>query len=140
MTAQVKNLKFWDQPVPLEIAPMQPSLLEQSPPEVDNNVSGTSVVPLSGEEAEQVAEDTLQHLADVGFCLWRCRALKNQIVIIARPDYEVENRSGYPVYTLEELEMLDGSDEQHLRFINHAKKFGCTLISGERKGDKVEKL
>ena len=129
MTAQGKNLKFWDQPVPVEIAPMQASLLEQP-----------ATVRLTEEEAEQVAEDTLKHLAEVGFCLWRCRALKNQIIMIARPDCEVENLSGYPVYTLEELEMLDGSDEQHLRFINHAKKLGCTLISVERKETKVEKL
>jgi hypothetical protein len=95
---------------------------------------------MTQEEAEQVAADTLQHLADVGFCLWRCRALKNQIIMIARPDCEVENRSGYPVYTLKEIEMLDGSGEQHLRFINHLKKLGCTLISVERKENKVEKL
>ena len=139
MTAQGKNLKFWDQPVPVEIEPAQPSLLEQ-PATVEEKVPDLPAVTLTDEEAEQVAEDTLQHLADVGFCLWRCRALKNQIIMIARPDCEVENRAGYPVYTLEELEMLDGSDEQHLRFINHAKKFGCTLISVERKGDKVEKL
>ena len=139
MTAQGKNLKFWDQPVPVEIEPTQASLLEQ-PVSVEEKVPDLPAVTLSEEEAEQVAKDTLQHLADVGFCLWRCRNLKNQLIIIARPDCEVENKAGYPVYTLEELEMLDGSDEQHLRFINHAKKLGCTLISVERKENKVEKL
>ena len=138
MTRENENLKFWDQPVPVEIEAAQPSLLEQ--PATVKEVPGLPAVTLTYEEAEQVAADTLQHLADVGFCLWRCRTLKNQIIMIARPDCEVENKAGYPVYTLEELEMLDGSDEQHLRFINQAKKFGCTLISVERKGDKVEKL
>ena len=139
MTAQGKNLKFWDQPVPVEIEPMQASLLDQ-PASVEEKVPDLPAVTLSDKEAEQVAEDTLQHLADDGFCLWRCRALKNQIIMIVLSDCEVENRAGYPAYTLEELEMLDGSDEQHFRFINQAKKFGCTLISVERKGDKVEKL
>ena len=132
MTRVNENLKFWDQPVPVEIEPTQASLLEQ-PVSVEEKVPDLPAVTLSEEEAEQVAKDTLQHLADVGFCLWRCRNLKNQLIIIARPDCEVENKAGYPVYTLEELEMLDGSDEQHLRFINHAKKLGCTLISVERK-------
>ena len=54
MTAQGKNLKFWDQPVPVEIEPAQASLLEQ-PATVEEKVPDLPAVTLTDEEAEQVA-------------------------------------------------------------------------------------
>ena len=125
MTAQGKNLKFWDQPVPVEIEPAQPSLLEQPapPPMVDNQISGTSAdVPLSDEQAEQVAEDTLQHLADVGFCLWECRYLNDSVIMIVDKEMPPEAPSGYPVYSREELEKMDPLPISTVRLINHVKK------------------
>jgi hypothetical protein len=118
------SLPLWRQPAPVE----------------EINVEEIPMVSLTQEEAEGVAQVTREKLSSQGYCLWTCRALRNETIVIVRDKTVGHYPDGYPVYTLEEIELLDDLDVKQMRLINHAKKLGCTLISVERKENKVEKL
>lgn len=110
------SLPLWQQPAPVE----------------EKKIEEIPMVPLTQEEAEQTALKTREMLDSRGYCAWTCRALRNETVIIVRDKTTQNYPNGYPVYTLEELELLADLDVKQMRFINHAKKLGCELISVEK--------
>jgi hypothetical protein len=133
MTTQGKNLKFWDQPVPVEVEmePAQASLLEQPAPVQYNSPQ----VILSDAEAELVANETLKALDSRGYCLWRCTLLRGDFMMLVRDDLSENSYTGFPHYTLEEVEKLEEIQVSTLRLIHQIKKQsgGAIIISVEPK-------
>ena len=103
--AKKENLKFWEQPVAEEEKTKQLSF-EKTPLD----------------DAEQVANETLQAIDFQGFCLWRCTLLRGEIMMLVRNDLSENIETRYPLYTLEELEMMDELPASTIRLIYHIKK------------------
>jgi DNA repair ATPase RecN len=86
--------------------------------------------PLS--KAQEVARCTREHLASRGWCLWRCRALGDEVIVVVRDENVKGMPQGYAVYTEEELEKLfsGGVSDSTLRLVHAAKKVaGAVIIS-----------
>jgi hypothetical protein len=67
-----------------------------------------------------------------GWCLWKCGALDNDIIVVCRDEDSGGYPKGYPVYMEEELEILGRYDVNHdsLRLVHEAKKLaGARLIA-----------
>lgn len=77
---------------------------------------------------EEVVMITNELLATCGWCLWRCKNLDNDIVVVSL-DYTVKGfPSNYPVYTLAELDLIRTMNDGMLQYLHEAKKCGGAII------------
>jgi hypothetical protein len=93
---------------------------------------------LEGElrQAQEVAAQTYQLLASRGWCLWRCRALDNEVIVVLRDELITGFPAGYPTYLEQELECLLEADDSALKLIHEAKKLAGATITGVEKREK----
>ncbi|MDD5512081.1 MAG: hypothetical protein PHI12_14950 [Dehalococcoidales bacterium] len=83
-------------------------------------------------QAEDTARRTGELLGKRGWCLWKCGALDDDIVVVCRDEDSGGYPKGYPVYIEYELGMLGRDDVNHdsLRLIHEAKKLaGARLVN-----------
>lgn len=112
------GLDLWEQPAPVK-GPEVRELWE---------------VPLNIEQAQEIADQTLQLVHERGWCAWACSLFGGEKIIIIESDEIGDYPDGHPVYTLDELRKLDGSKPSTLRLVNLAKKLGgAQVISVEEK-------
>jgi len=104
-------------------------------------VAGTKRVPWSRsapelklkeikQSAEEVAQDTFRQLSTQGWCLWRCKLLNGEVIVVVRDELVEGIPAGYPVYTSGELLELLDVDDSMVRLIHEAKKKGGASIAG----------
>jgi hypothetical protein len=72
--------------------------------------------------AEEVATETRKLLEAQGWCPWRCSALDNDVIIVVIDELVGGYPMGYPVYTVQELDVITVLDDQLLRVTYKAKK------------------
>jgi hypothetical protein len=97
-----------------------------------------SIEPLSIEQAEQIADRTLELLASQGYCLWRCRAQGGQVIMVVDQALPQGAPAGYPTgipaYTLAEITLISHKPLSTLRLIDHIKsKSGAVVIPNDKK-------
>ncbi|MDD5509488.1 MAG: hypothetical protein PHI12_01560 [Dehalococcoidales bacterium] len=97
-------------------------------------------------QAEDAARRTGELWDKQGWCLWKCSALDDDIIVVCRDEVSAGYPKGYPVYIEYELDMLgrDKANHDSLRLIHEAKKLaGARVIGveGARRvlGDKLSK-
>lgn len=80
--------------------------------------------PAEPQLAEEVAAGTHRLLEDPGWCLWRCNALANDVIVVVRDELVTGYPAGYPVYTDQELIELvrEGVGVEAIRLVHEAKK------------------
>lgn len=83
--------------------------------------------------AEAVVAETQELLEDPGWCLWRCSALANDVIVIVRDELVAGFPAGYPVYTTQELVELAAADEGMIRIAHEAKKLLGAKIQEARR-------
>ena len=76
-------------------------------------------------EAIRVVERTREEIKKKGWCIWTCKNLDNDKIIVAADNYQFSMDVKYPVYTLSEIEDLAEKTEKYIRFIHTAKKEGA---------------
>jgi len=74
--------------------------------------------------AEEVAKRTSKLLGEKGWCLWKCRTLGGEGIVVVGGENDAKVPGGYPVYTEAELEELCGDDvsEATIRLVHEAKR------------------
>ena len=84
-------------------------------------------------QAEEVARRTSELLDKQGWCLWKCSALDDDIVVVCRDEADGGYPTGYPIYMEGELEKLsqDGINDKTLRLIHEAKKLTGARVTTE---------
>ncbi len=88
---------------------------------------------LSDEDAIKVAAETNQQLARKGWCAWKCAQLGGDIIIVAADSSITGLPAGYPVYTVEELQVQAKMTIPMMRLAHEAKKStGAQIISQEK--------
>jgi len=88
------------------------------------------------EQAQEVAKQTSELLNTPGWCLWKCRALNDEVIVVTRDELVSGIPGGYPVYTEQELEYLLEADDSTLRLVHEAKKqAGAVVIGTEERDD-----
>jgi len=80
---------------------------------------------------EEVARATTEALDTRGWCLWKCSALHDDVIVIMDPCSARGAPTGYPVYTTEELRLLGQLDSKTISLVHEAKKTGATIVSVE---------
>jgi hypothetical protein len=93
-------------------------------------------------QAEEVARHTEELLESCGWCLWRCEAMKGEIIAVAKDEGVKSIPPGVPVYTEAEMESLFSGEpvrRSTLRLVDEAKRLaGARVISRERaSGDRL---
>lgn len=84
-------------------------------------------------QAQEVAAQTRKLLETRGWCLWRCRALDDEVMVVLRDELVTSFPSGYPTYLEQELDDLLGVNDSTLRLIHEAKKLaGARIVDVER--------
>ncbi|MBA7712085.1 hypothetical protein ES703_121055 [subsurface metagenome] len=78
--------------------------------------------PSTAETAEGATAESSKLLEDQGWCLWRCRGLGDDIIVVIISELITSYPTGYPVYTLQELEDILPLDDQLLQAAHRAKK------------------
>ncbi len=95
-------------------------------------IDETMPLVLSQEEAEEVSINTLLNIQRQGYCLWKCSALNGDIIMVIDGPISENVVILYPVYTLEELDLLMKLDDSTIRLVHLTKKLGGSeLISVE---------
>lgn len=92
---------------------------------------------LASLEALVGAEDTARRttgelLGKQGWCLWKCGALDDDIIVVCRDENSVGYPKGYSVYIEYELQLLGRDKVNHdsLRLIHEVKKLaGARLVN-----------
>jgi len=86
-------------------------------------------------QAQGVATETRELLETQGWCLWRCRALDDEVIVVASNEHASGCPDGYPVYTELEMSYLLEADDSTLRLVHQAKKLSGATVTGveERK-------
>jgi hypothetical protein len=84
-------------------------------------------------QAEDVARRTSELLDKQGWCLWKCSALDNDIIMVCRDEADGGYPTGYPIYMEGELEKLSqgGISDKTLRLIHEAKKLAGARVTTE---------
>jgi hypothetical protein len=83
-------------------------------------------------QAEDVARRTSELLDKQGWCLWKCSALDDDIIMVCRDEADGGYPTGYPIYLEGELEVLCQGDigDGTLRLVHEAKKLaGARVIT-----------
>ncbi len=95
---------------------------------------------LAGLEEElrraQEKASTSELLATRGWCLWRCRALGDEVVVVLRDELVGGFPAGYPTYLEQELEYLLEVDDSTLKLIHEAKKLAGATVTGVEKRER----
>jgi len=85
-------------------------------------------------EAQEVAAQTRKLLETRGWCLWRCRGLNNEVIVVLRDELITGFTAGYPTYLEQELEFLLEADDSTVKLIHEAKKIaGATIVDIEER-------
>ena len=87
-------------------------------------------------QAENEASQTYESLASRGWCLWRCNALNDDVILILRDELVTDFPTGYPIYLEQELEYLLELDDSTIRLIHEAKKLGGATITDVEEREK----
>lgn len=85
-------------------------------------------------QAQEVAAKTYELLEKKGWCLWRCRNLDDEVIVVVRDELVSGYPEGYAVYTDQELEYLSEASSSTLRLVHQAKKTGGALVIGVDEG------
>lgn len=89
-------------------------------------------------QAQEAATRTRKLLETRGWCLWRCRALDDEVIVVLRDELVDGFPAGYPVYLEQELECLIEADDSALKLIHETKKLAGATITGVEKREKME--
>jgi hypothetical protein len=85
-------------------------------------------------QAQEAAARTRELLETRGWCLWRCRALDDEVIVVLRDELVGGFPAGYPTYLEQELESLLEVDDITLKLIHEAKKAaGATIVDIEER-------
>jgi hypothetical protein len=85
-------------------------------------------------QAQEAAARTRELLETRGWCLWRCRALDDEVIVVLRDELVGGFPAGYPMYLEQELECLLEVDDSTLKLIHEAKKAaGATIVDIEER-------
>jgi hypothetical protein len=87
--------------------------------------------------AQEAAARTRELLETRGWCLWRCRGLDDEVIVVLRDELVGGFPAGYPVYLEQELECLLEVDDSALKLIHEAKKLAGATITGVEKREKT---
>jgi hypothetical protein len=84
-------------------------------------------------QAEDVARRTSEILDKQGWCLWKCSAFDDDIILVRRDEADSGYPRGYPIYMEDELEKLcpGGIDDKTLRLIHEGKKLTGARVTTE---------
>jgi hypothetical protein len=87
-------------------------------------------------QAQEAATRTRELLETRGWCLWRCRALDDEVIVVLRDELVDGFPAGYPTYLEQELECLLEVGDSALKLIREAKKLAGATVTGvaKRKG------
>lgn len=86
-------------------------------------------------QAQEVAKCTFKLLDTQGWCLWKCRALNNDVIVVVRDELVTDYPHGYPVYLEQELECLLEANDSTLRLVHAAKKQAGAVVIGLEERD-----
>jgi hypothetical protein len=75
-------------------------------------------------------------LATRGWCLWRCRALGDEVIVVLRDELVDGFPAGYPTYLEQELDYLLEVGDGTLRLVHEAKKLAGATVTGVEKRDR----
>jgi hypothetical protein len=89
-------------------------------------------------QAQEAAARTRELLETRGWCLWRCRALDDEVIVVLRDELVGGFPAGYPMYLEQELECLLEVDDSTLKLIHEAKKAAGATVTGVEKREKME--
>ena len=78
--------------------------------------------------AQEVAAQTRELLETRGWCLWQCRALDNEVIVVAKDEFISGFPDDYPVYTEQELASVTEFDSHMLKLVHEAKKLAGARI------------
>jgi hypothetical protein len=101
----------------------------------EEGIEETPTVILTDEEAEKVAIDTLIVINHQGYCLWKCRNFRGEIIMLVDGPIPENAPEKYPIYWLDEFVLLKNKkvSEKTERLIHAAKKQArAELISVEK--------
>ena len=82
------------------------------------------------------ATQTHELLETRGWCLWRCRALGDEVIVVLRDELVDGFPAGYPTYLEQELESLLEVDDSTLKLIHEAKKLAGATVTGVEKRER----
>jgi hypothetical protein len=86
-------------------------------------------------QAQEAATRTRELLETRGWCLWRCHALDDEVIVVLRDELVGGFPTSYPTYLEQELESLLEVDDSTLKLIHEAKKAaGATIVDIEERG------
>lgn len=88
--------------------------------------------------AQEAAARTRKLLETRGWCLWRCRALDDEVIVVLRDELVDGFPADYPTYLEQELECLIEADDSALKLIHEAKKLAGATVTGVKKREKME--
>jgi len=90
------------------------------------------------EELRQAREtaSVSELLATRGWCLWQCRALEGEVIVVLRDELVDGFPTGYPTYLEQELEYLLEASDSTLRLVHEAKKLAGATVTGVEKREK----
>lgn len=95
---------------------------------------------LAGLEEElrqaQEAARTRELLATTGWCLWQCRALEGEVIVVLRDELVDGFPTGYPTYLEQELDYLLEASDGTLKLVHEAKKLTGATVTGVEKREK----
>ena len=80
----------------------------------------------------EVARRTRGLLDNQGWCLWKCSAFDDDIIVVCRDEFSGHYQKGYPVYMECELEMIAQGEvtSNSLSLVHEAKKLaGAKLVN-----------
>jgi len=119
-------------PAPIPPPPAQvTAVLEKRAPDNAAPLTGPGLVAdLSMFTAEQievgreVIRKTLDSIEKKGWVMWKCAKLNNDLIVIVGEKNVKGYPSGYPIYTLKEIEMTAGMSPGTIKLIHAAKVAG----------------
>ena len=77
---------------------------------------------------EEVGARTSELLGERGWCLWQCRLLDGDVIVVVDETVVRDVPPGYPVYLLTELYQLEKADDSTTRLVHEAKKLGSAVV------------
>ena len=89
-------------------------------------------------QAQEAAARTRELLETRGWCLWRCRVLDDEVIVVLRDELVGGFPTGYPTYLEQELESLLEVDDITLKLIHEAKKLAGATVTGVDKRERME--
>jgi hypothetical protein len=86
-------------------------------------------------QAQEVSKRTYETLNTQGWCLWKCRAFNEDVIVVVRDELVTDYPHGYPVYLEQELECLLEASDLALRLVHEAKKQAGAVVTGVEERD-----